>query len=61
MIAVRADVGAESVGVAQFFEQGDGVVLYGGFVEGVSHDAIRHPMWAGRHFFLGWLRSWLIP
>ena len=36
LIAVRADVGAEGVGVAQFLEEGDGVVFDGGFVEGLQ-------------------------
>ena len=37
MVAIRADVGTEGVGVAQFPEEGDGVVFYAGFVEGGSH------------------------
>ena len=32
-LAVRADVGAMRVGVAQFLEEGDAVVFDGGFVE----------------------------
>ena len=34
VVAALADVGAKGVGVAQFAEEGDGVVLDGGFVEG---------------------------
>ena len=40
MVTIRADVGAESVGVAQFLEQGYGVVFDGGFVEGASHNGM---------------------
>jgi hypothetical protein len=36
VIAVRVNIGAESVGVAQFLEEDDGVVFDGGFVEGLT-------------------------
>lgn len=36
MVAALADVRAKGVGVAQFLEKGDGVVLDGGFVEGIQ-------------------------
>jgi hypothetical protein len=46
MVAVGTDVRAKSVGVAQFFEQGDGVVFDGGFVEGGHGVAARKNEWS---------------